>query len=136
MTQVAHHWLDLEFQEASSLGETSTTGTTWVQKLRMTTASLVAGAKYRIGWCYNWRLDSISRDFLGRIQIDDTDEIMFHEQEPKDDIGDDQHPYCSGFAYYTPASDGSVNIDLDFAASNNNVTAWIKNARLEIWRVA
>jgi len=121
------------FKEDSSLAHSTTTSTTFQQKLRLITDTLPIG-KYRIGWSYSWNYSLASNDFLGRIQVNDTDTVMEHQQEPKDQYSD-QIRYCSGFLYYDNESEQSLNIDLDFA-SNSGGTATIFNARLEIWRVS
>jgi len=119
-----------EFQQDSSLGASSTSSTSWQQKLRMTTGDLPAGI-YRIGWSYAWRHSSRNSSFRGRVQVNDSDTIMEHRQEPKDQ-GSTQEQRCSGFSYESLS--GVENIDLDYCASNN--TAYIWEARLEIWRVS
>lgn len=121
------------FQEASSLGITSTTSTDYVQKLRMTTPSLPIG-KYRIGVSYAWRKNSTFSDFLGRVQVNDTTTLIEHAQEPKEkDVS--QKAIACGFAYYEVTSAEILNIDLDFATESSQ-QADISYARLEIWRVS
>lgn len=121
------------FQEASDLTLSQTTSTSFQQKLRMTTSSLPVG-KYRIGFVYTWQYGLASNDFKARIQVNDTDTIMEHQEEPKDQYSN-QIVYNSGFIYYTVSSAQSLNIDLDYCGNSGN-TASIANARLEIWRVS
>jgi len=121
------------FQTEISAGESTTTSTSFQQKLRMTTTSLPIGT-YRIGWYYEWSFGSQSNDFLGRVQVDNTTTLMEHQQEPKDSNSDQSTP-ASGFAYITFASATTHDIDLDYC-SNDGSTARIKNAKLEIWRVS
>lgn len=119
-----------EFQEASSDTESSTTSSTFQQKLRMTTSSLPSGT-YRIAWYYEWRLTITTNDFKAQVQINDTITLMEHQQEPQDS-GDDQYNNHSGF-YYSTGS-GVLNIDIDYSSGAG--TAYIRRARLEIWRVS
>jgi len=123
-----------EFQEASSLGQSSHNLTSYEQKLRLTTGDLPEGT-YRIGWSYRWRMShNDNKDFKARIQINDSTTIMEHQQEVQDTSYDQKHR-CSGF-YYAELS-GVKNIDLDFCIGcyNYQATAYIEDARLEIWRV-
>ena len=122
-----------EFHEASSDGESSTTSTSYQQKLRLTTSNLPSDAKYRIGWYYEWQYSDRRNDFRARVQINDSDTIMEQQQEPKDE-GSDQWHTCSGFAYTTES--GILNIDLDYNSSSSSDTSSIRRVKLELWRVS
>ena len=119
------------YQTASSETDSSTTSTTYQQKLRMTTLSLPSGT-YRIGWYYEAQHRDDRDDFMGRVQINDTTTLMEHQLESKDN-GSDQWCPVSGFYYHTGS--GVLNIDIDYASSVNAKTSVIRRARLEIWRV-
>ena len=71
---------------------------------------------------------------MAQVQVDDTTTIMEHFQEPKDQK-DDQINNNSGFKMLALTS-GIHNIDLDYRKNGNSVTAYISEARLEIWRVS
>lgn len=111
----------------------TTTSTSYQQKLRLTTGAIEAGT-YRIGWMYDWGLTSNSYNFNAQIQIDDTTTLMTHVEEPQD-AGTDQRHQVSGFAYATLTAT-THSIDLDYRTSDSGATARIQNARLEIWRVS
>lgn len=121
-----------EFQEDSDDDISSTTSTSFQQKLRLTTGNLPTG-KYRIGWSYEYRHTSTTADFRGRIQIDDIITISEIREESKDS-GSDQWKPAGGFYFYTGS--GVTNIDLDFCRGGGSGTSSIRNARLEIWRVS
>lgn len=118
------------FQQGSSDGESSTTSGTFQQKLRITTASLPAGT-YRIGFYYEWQKSGLT-DFASRVQVNDTTNCMEGFEEAPD-AGNDQWFPRGGFYYYTGS--GVLNIDLDYHNGNQD-TAYIRRARLEIWRVS
>jgi hypothetical protein len=120
------------YQYASSDGESSTTSNSSVQKLRLTTASLTAGHKYRIGFYFEWRLDNTNNDYSAQVEINDTTKIMVLRAEPADTTS---YHCIGGFYEHTAGSSGSINIDLDYWAWSTG-TAYIRRARLEIWRVA
>jgi len=122
-----------KFHEASSDTESSTTSTTYQQKLRLTTTDLPSSAKYRIAWYYEWQHTDYRNDFRARVQINDSTTIMEHRQEPQDS-GTDQWHSCSGFAYTTES--GILNIDLDYNSSSSSDTSSIRRAKLELWRVS
>lgn len=121
-----------EFQQAESESESYHSYTSAQQKLRLTTGDLPSGT-YRVGWHYNWSGGSTREDFRARIQINDSTQIMYHSQEPQDS-GTDQRIPASGFKYVTLS--GVNNIDLDYWTEDNGETAYIREARLEIWRVS
>jgi hypothetical protein len=123
------------FNEASSETDSSTTSTSWSQKVRLTTASLPVG-KYRIGWSYNVRGASTSASPVCRVQIGDTDTIHNYLFEPKD-ASTNEEDAVGGFYYYTVASAGTtLNIDLDYSSEANGSSMTIRRARLEFWRVS
>lgn len=124
--------LGQEYAYAEDLGASTTSSTAFVQKLRLSVSGIPAGI-YRIGWCYTWNLTSTGDDFLGQIEVDDTDQLWLHRQEAKDS-GADQQFAADGFAE-TSLSAGSHDIDLDFATSDGGETAEISQARIVFWRV-
>lgn len=130
---IAGNVFGTEFQQASSDSESSTTSTTFAQKLRMTTSSLPSGT-FRIAWYYEWKHTNTNHDFIGQVQINDTITIMEHQEESQDS-GDDQYHNLGGF-YYLIGS-GILNVDIDYSrSSSSGGTSYIRRARLEIWRVS
>ncbi|MEX0594894.1 MAG: hypothetical protein WD512_00205, partial [Candidatus Paceibacterota bacterium] len=121
------------FQQASSDAESTTTSTTFQQKVTLTTSSLVTGT-YRIGWMYEWSYNNAGANFQGRVQLNNTLDLMIHVQEPKD-AATSQFHQVGGF-YYAVNISGVQTIDLDYSSSVNTSTARIRRARLDIWRVA
>jgi hypothetical protein len=115
-----------------STGLSTTTSTTYQQKLRLTTGAIEAGT-YRIGWMYDWGMTSNSYNFDAQVQVDTTT-LMNHVEEPQDASTAQRHQ-VSGFAYVTLTA-ATHNVDLDYRSSNASGTARIQNARLEIWRVS
>lgn len=128
-----------QYQYTDSDAVSTTTSTTFQQKLRLTTASIPAGT-YRIGWSYQWNHDSTNNGYEGRVQIDDSTEIMFHQQEPQDSggtfgtTGTDQQYQLSGFKHISLTA-GVHTIDIDYRTNNGANASSIWNARIEIWRV-
>lgn len=121
-----------EFDQAADEDLDSTTSTTYQQKLRLSVTGLPAGT-YRIGWTFGWAGSAANRTFKYRVQVDDTTDVFEQFSEPKDP-GSDQNLPSGGFRYIALTS-GDHDIDLDYGVVNNG-TAYIRNARLEIWRVA
>jgi len=123
------------FNEASDDTDSSTTSTSWSQKVRLTTASLPVG-KYRIGWSYNIRGASTSVSPRTQVQINDTDTVHTYLFEPKD-ASTNEEDAVGGFYYYTVASAGAtLNIDLDYSSETTGSSMTIRRARLEFWRVS
>lgn len=121
-----------EFQWDESTGESSTNSLSYVRKLRLTTTSLPAG-EYRIGWSYNWSHNSTISDFEARVFLNDSITIEDHRQEPKDS-GTDQRYQNGGFSIRTLS--GINTIDIDWRTDNAGNTAFIRETRLEIWRIS
>lgn len=117
---------------AESLAQSTTTSSTFQQKVTISTGSIAAGT-YRVGWSFEWGYSAGNNDFQARVQVDNTTTLLSHRTEPQDTGADQQHG-VGGFGYVTLTA-GTHTIDLDYASSDNSSTARIWNARLEIWRV-
>lgn len=124
-----------QFQEGSSDGVSTTTSTTFQQKLRITTPVVPAGT-YRIACSYNWLLSSntAGRSFDGRIEVDDTTTIFTHQQRPANTDATGLW-VAGGFAYIALTNDAHT-IDLDYRTTDGAATATISKAKLEVWRVS
>lgn len=107
----------------------STTSTTHQEKLTTTISGLPYGI-YRIGWYYQWQQANSNFKFLARIQTDDADTIMTHEERPSN-----AGSWTSQSGFYYSTVSGAVQLDLDFATESNGKLCSIRNARLEFWRV-
>lgn len=111
----------------------STTSTTYQQKLRLTYNAPTA-TTYRIGWYAELQENTIglfsSGTVLGRVQVDDTTTLS--EVEVRSHLQDPWIPF-SGFAYVDLKA-ASHNIDLDYRSGDGS-TVEIRRARIEIWRV-
>ena len=122
-----------EFSQEVNIAESTTSNTAFTNKMSLSTASIPAGT-YRVGWYYNWAYSVNTSNFLARVQIDDTTTI--HEQTEQPTVsGNSQENVSSGFGYVTFSTNATHTIDLEFAASNGAHTSYIKNSRLEFWRV-
>jgi hypothetical protein len=122
-----------EYQYVEDELTSTTTSTIFIEKLKLTTRNILEG-KYKISWYYQWIYSAATQDFKGRVQLDDSINIMSHQQEPKDG-GDEQKIPVSGFKVLDLTA-GVHTIDIDFCRSDSPGTATISNARLEIFRVA
>lgn len=117
-----------EFQQTSDDTESSTTSSTFQQKLRLTTPSLPSGT-YRIGfYCEYWQ-SNVSDFCEVKIELNDTTVLATFIFEPEDN--DDRWP-GGGFVYQSLS--GVNTIDMDWRQQGGG-TAFIRRARLEIWRV-
>jgi len=125
----------LQFHFAIEAAEQQTISTSYVQALSLTVSGTYGGGIeagiYRIGWNFNWTQDKLNREFLARVQLDDTETLFEVVISPYVDVA--YFASITGFFYSTIAS-GTHYIDLDFATSNISATSRIKNIRLEFWR--
>lgn len=116
-------------QDAEDETTSSTTSSTYQNKLNLTTGVLPAG-RYRIGWYCEGAQSTTSDRFQMRVQIDDSDTLGQTMEETADT--DDWMPH-GGYAYRNLS--GSISIDMDWREQAGG-TASIRRARLEIWRVS
>jgi parallel beta-helix repeat protein len=119
-----------EFQEASSETESSTTSQTYQEKLSLATPSLPAGT-YRIGWYCELRSDIAGKRSQVRVQVDNTTDLCYVTKDPGTS---EKYSFC-GFKYES-LSAATHTIDMDYSAAESRMTAYIRRARLEIWRVS
>lgn len=111
------------------------TGTLVMQnKCRITTPSTMPAGSYRISWAYEWKYTSTRKNFISRCRYDETDlnAFMYMSAIPMDSA-------CwwteSGFWYTDSSFSGEHIIDLDYGTTDTGQTAYIRRARLEIWRM-
>jgi len=116
-----------EYQEAVSEGESSTTSSSYQQKLRMTTISLPAG-DYMIQ--YNWEFNGDNDHGFSRAQLDDSTDLA----EDRYDSSQVGYIIISGFALESLS--GVHTIDIDFRANSGGDTMLIRRARIALWRVS
>lgn len=110
---------------------TGTTSATFQRKTTLSTTDMGAGY-YRLGWYFEWRIDSTGTDIETRIIVDNTTVVMEHNQEAKDSSS--WHTE-SGY-FVTQLSAGNHSFGLDYRVENYGTTCYIRRARIEIWRVA
>jgi len=122
----------IQFSYAIDLTESSTNSTTYQQKLRLTVSGIPSG-NYRIAWSYDWRESKANNQFLARVQVDDTDEIFTYVASPYVDVN--YWSPVATFYYYENLVSGTHYIDMDYASSSTGATAYIKNTKIEFWRI-
>lgn len=129
------------YVQDESTTNTTHTNESWVTKLTLDADDCPAG-EYRIGWYYEWNCDSTSRDFVGRVILNDSDTLGEHQQEPKESggssigsSGTDQRHVVSGFCYRTLTA-GDHEIDVQFRTQDDDVEVSMFRTRLELLRVS
>ena len=111
--------------------ESSTTSTEWQQKVRLSVVGVPAGT-YRIGWTYQWKMSNSSFDYIGRAQLDDTTTLCEHSTRPADALS--YHPL--GYFAYVTLTAGDHFVDIDFKSGSDGKAAYIRYARVEMWRIS
>jgi len=122
------------YGDAESLGESGTTSTTYVQKLRLTTIVVPAG-DYVINWSWEYAHQATTEATKTRIQVDDTTTLAEYAGAPNISYAQGGYYPGGGFAVIT-LTNAAHNIDVDYASSVSNKTAYIKNVRLSVWKVS
>jgi hypothetical protein len=120
------------YQYAESLAESTTTSTTYQNKLTLTTPTLAAG-DYRIAWGFDFSIDTNDRSIQYRVQVDNTTTLS--EAQTYSSFAVDG-ANGSGFAKVT-LTNATHFIDIDYRRSSaSSSTVRIKNARIDIWRLS
>ena len=110
----------------------TTTATGFVQALRLTTASLVAGATYEISWSFEVKNDTLNGVTRTRVQLDDTTDLAFADVPIAIDTTVEMP--VAGFVRLQPGT-GTHTIDIDFYPLTGT-TAEIRRKRISIRRVS
>jgi hypothetical protein len=121
--------IDKEISKATAEGQDSTTEATWQQKLRLTLTDIPDGT-YIVQWYCELRHsnNTASERAEMQVEVNDTTQIGFSVWAYN--IFEDS----GGFAV-TDLSAGSYTIDLDYRQQGGG-TAYIRRARLLLWRIA
>jgi len=114
-----------KYKNKSNDSESSTTSTNWQEKASLSVSSIPAG-KYRIGWCAELKQSGDAKAIL-QVQLDDSDQINGTTENKG------EYRTHSGFKKKNLTA-ASHTIDIDYK-QNNNGTAFIRNARIELWRI-
>ncbi len=109
----------------------STNSTDWQNKITLTTVGIPEG-DYRVGFYYLWTHSKSNTEFLGRVILDDT--VIIYNQDSRVSRVN-YYLATSGFYYYENVVSGTHYIDIEYRSSSGGSTSYIKNARLEFWRV-
>jgi hypothetical protein len=116
-----------QFDFDESLGASSTTSLTYIEKLKLTTVAVPAG-DYYIGWSLGLSNTNNDKTSGFRVQLDDITTLSEGEVNPK--IGGSDET-IGGHAVVTLT--GAIHdFDIDYKRVDN--TAMIRNARLTFWR--
>ena len=105
------------------------TETSWVEKINSTAENLSAG-NYRVGWYCEVRGTRVNRSIEIEVLVDG-ERVAQNLLEPKDV---DNYIPISGFSVQTFAA-GSHTVVVRFRSSSGQMSAGMRNARAELWRV-
>jgi len=127
-----------EFFSAESEGEWSTTSASWQEKLDINTGGIPAGT-YRFSWFYEWCFSRATNPGAGYGVHINWGAITLHEVNmvPSTNgiYGNGCFYSCSGSGEKS-LSAGSHKMALNFKANGDDSTAYIRRARLTMWRVS
>ncbi len=120
----------MNYQYEADEAESTTTSTTFINKLTLTTPSIPAG-DYRIEATLGITNDSADKPVEFQAVIDGTPPFDAGSYAPK---FADEYFFTSGFGVSTLTA-GIHTIDIEFSATSEGGTAKARNARIEIYRV-
>ena len=117
--------------------ESSTTATTWQEKLDINVVGIPAG-NYRIGWSFEWAYSTYNNPGANFGVHLDWGAITACEIEIMPSrfgtYGSGAYGLESGF-WHGALTAGNHKIALNFMSGDSGQTAYIRRARLEIWRI-
>lgn len=127
-----------EYQFSQSLTISTTTSTTFQNKITLLTSNLPLG-DYKLNVSYGWNHDSVNKDFESRITLNGSQLGEFHKQEPKDAAGNDptgtnQRQFVSR-TQILPSIQGEQTINLEYRSDTAGAESSIWEALIEIYRV-
>ena len=115
------------YTAADSLGTSNSSLITYVSKVALTTATIVAGT-YRIEWSASWTYTTASRGINLQVLVDGTQQYQI---SPKLPASNTPEASSSFFTVVFPTT-GTHTVDLQYAATNVSDTASIWSAYLYI----
>jgi len=116
---------------AISDGQSSSNSTSWQTKVTYTSPTVPAG-NYRIGYTFEWRRNTASNDFKGRVVLDGTTTIMEINSESKDS----NSWFLVGGFDIVNLSNATHTITIQYSGETSGNTSYIRRARIEFWRVS
>jgi hypothetical protein len=123
-----------EREDFATNSTSSTSSTSFQNYATYNTQSKPIG-RYRIGFTYIWRHDTIFTDVEIRVQIDGVDLLIPH-REAASAGGTTQRVHTSGFSYVNFASQATHTITIDMRSPTSGDVTQLFGARAEIWRVS
>jgi len=120
------------FTTANSLSESGQTSTTWQSKVLLTAPDLPAG-KYRIGWYAEVRETDGAAAVEARILVNYSSVLAYAVIEPQDT--NNYYPFGGCCFLDVTGETNFVRVNFQWREMGSG-TAYIRNARLEIWRVS
>jgi hypothetical protein len=113
---------------AEDLTETSTTLQTYQNKLSLNLLSLPIGTYY-VHYMFEWTTSSTSKAMSIRVTVD---EHVYYESSLKPLTIYSSFTLSSGFFQHVNGSVQDVDIEIDYKADDNAMTAYIKEVRLHV----
>lgn len=129
-----------EYADQVSAAVSTTTSTTFQQKMRLSVSTIPAG-RYRLEVSYMWNHDSIANDFEARVQQDDTTDLYFHKEEPTDSLGSfgatgTNQRVATSKTILLDLAAGDYDFDLDYRTDSGGDESSIWDAVMTFWRVS
>jgi hypothetical protein len=120
---------NFEFEQVED--ESQTTSTSYIHRMRLTASGIPYG-NYRIGWSFGWRQSKTNAEFYARMQLNDSDTFFEYRASPYVDVT--FWNIVTNFYYKTLAS-GTYTIDMDYRTTDSSCVSYIRNTKIEFWRI-
>jgi len=125
-----------EYNTNSSLGSSTTSSTTFQEKLSLVISPAIPAGDYFIGWNFEYQLNNDRSKCEFRIQIDNTTKVLATDpRSGQDDT--DGYRHVGGYRSFS-LTNATHTIDLDYRRlnSDNNGSVTIREAVLMLWRIS
>lgn len=121
-----------EFSYEEDDTTSSTNSIAWQDKLTLTADDLIEGS-YRLGFYFLWDHSKSNTEFGAQVIVDNVS-IIFEQDTRTARSG--YYDLTSGFYYYENVVSGTHFATIKYKSSDTGSTSYIKQARLEFWRVS
>jgi len=119
-----------DYTYSESLGESNTFMTSFTTKTSLTVTSMPAGL-YRLSYSFEYKHDGLNYDWKGRLGI-----ARLYPMNMNVTVNNVNDWYqAGGFVHYNLTLTGTKIINLQYCTENGSEISYIRNARLEVFRV-
>jgi hypothetical protein len=134
LDELAARVFGLDYDEAVSLGDDSTTSNDWSDKIDNTFSGLTDGGKYIVKWFTLCKFEKAESGLNMRVRLDGSTDVevdlKYGEKQEDEDFS------WTGFTTVTLSGATTLQVELQFNSPNDEDEVELSETKIEIWRVA